>query len=390
MKLKKNPIIVSPALNEKNNRSNYEKEPTQISLIPLEKEKTTLGFKNEKIEQHEFKEKAEELIQEEINIYELVIDRIGDSKTHGVGNIVKAKSWILKLVWIVCFLVSVAYCIYECVIALIVYFQYPVIPTPSPIYEAPTVFPSIDICNVVSYDAVTTASYIQNILNTYNISASNYANTKDYTNQVSTLIKANLAKQQIKRLFDGFNSGYNLPDMMISCFFEGEACNQSNFYQYQDFNYDNCFSFNLGAVNNAGGPSGTWLGNFTVTTGIPFLTASFPGEAKGFQLEMFTGSPDNQQFSANNGLRVIIHNQSVAPFPIDNGIDIPTGMQTNLVVKRTFYYHLNAPYSNCLTDPVDYTQNSILQTYYSNYSSGNVVPLVYKQSYCLNLFTIYK
>ena len=367
-------IVVSPnPKQEKDIAENVAREPNK-TLIEYS------GRDNEpKKHENGLKEQEEELVEEEIEIMELIMDRIGDSKTHGLGNIVKAKSNILRLIWIICLLASVSYCVYECVIALIVYFQYSVVPTSSPIYEAPSIFPSVDVCNIVPFDATAAASQIATIASKYSVSSSNYSNPKDYTNGFSTLIKANLAKQAIMGTFDTFNAGFNLPDMLMSCFFEGTACNQSNFYQYQDFDYNNCFSFNMGQVNNAGGTAS--MGN-TPTTTSPILSANFPGAAKGFQLEMYTGSPDNQGYSASNGLRVVVHNQSIVAFPVDDGLSVPTGMQTDLVVKRTFYYHLNAPYSNCLTDPVDYTQNSILQVMASNYSVGTVV---YKQSFCLKV-----
>ena len=39
-----------------------------------------------------------------------------------------------------------------------------------------------------------------------------------------------------------------------------------------------------------------------------------------------------------------------------------TRMQTDIIISRTFVNHVGQPYSNCLSDPVDYTQNSVLQT----------------------------
>ena len=248
-KSKRVPIVVSP--NPENEKTLAEKsfrdQESALASIQssAEKEKSLFSCDPEKQEEHHHgpKEEIKEFFEEEIDLYELAMDRIGDSKTHGVSNIVKAKSNILRLIWVVFFLASAGYCVYECVVALIVYFQYPVTPTSSPIYEAPSIFPSVDVCNVVPYDAVATASYIANISAYFNISVSSYANPKDYTTQFSTLIKANLAKQAIQGKFDQFGNGFNLPDMMMSCFFEGNACNTTQFYFYQDFNYGNCFSF---------------------------------------------------------------------------------------------------------------------------------------------------
>lgn len=143
-------------------------------------------------------------------------------------------------------------------------------------------------------------------------------NSKDYTDQLATLIKTNFQKQSIKSNFDTYANGYNLEDMLVSCFFEGTTCNTTQFYYYSDLNYGNCFSFNLGQVNNAGLSS--------VSSVSSILAANFPGLAKGLQLEMYAGSPVNQMYSYNNGIRVTVHNQSIVAIPLDDGLNVPTGM----------------------------------------------------------------
>jgi hypothetical protein len=60
-------------------------------------------------------------------------------------------------------------------------------------------------------------------------------------------------------------------------------------------------------------------------------------------------------------------------------------MQNDIIVSRSFVYHLNQPYSNCLSGPVDYTQNSVLQTLKNNFTLSNGITQVYKQSYCLKV-----
>jgi len=345
----------------------------------LEWEKPRIEKKETKVEILEIslnsKSSEEQSVQKEINIFNEILDRISDSKVHGIGNIVKAKSSILRIIWVLCLLASTTLCVYELVTAILVYYQFGVKQITTIKYEAPSKFPSIDVCNVIPYDAADSEviTLVASIVSSNNFTSGQFANPKDYTDQILTLIKANSAKLSINGNFNQFENSYNLEDMMISCFFEGIACNLSRFYYYNDFNYGNCFSFNNNQVNNAG------HGN---TTNSSILTSSFSGFSKGFQLEMYTGSPANQIYSYSNGLRVTVHNQTTIVFPFDDGLNVPNGMQTNLIVKRTFFSHLNAPYSNCLTDPVDYTQNTILKVMASNYSMGTAV---YKQSYCLKV-----
>jgi len=117
-KSKRISIVVSPKPEmEKNTVENVARKPSMSSLEYSERENEN---KNEN--ENGLKEKVKESVEEEIEIMELVMDRIGDSKTHGLGNIVKAKSNILRLIWIICLLASVSYCVYECVIALNCYY----------------------------------------------------------------------------------------------------------------------------------------------------------------------------------------------------------------------------------------------------------------------------
>jgi hypothetical protein len=61
---------------------------------------------------------------EDINILEVVLDKIDESKRHGAGNIVKTKNIIMKLIWFVCLLaISAGYFMYELVIAVMAYLQ---------------------------------------------------------------------------------------------------------------------------------------------------------------------------------------------------------------------------------------------------------------------------
>jgi hypothetical protein len=262
---------------------------------------------------------------------------------------------------------------YEIVIAVLTYLQYNIVLSTKPIYEAPTYFPAVQICNNIPYDNQVIDSYVTNITNQYNITLDTFSTLKQYTDTVSSLVKSKLAKLSQSDTFDSFQAGYKLENMLISCFYDQNPCSQADFYYQNDFNYGDCFSFNLGLINNAG---------YSKTTNSLLKKSSFPSETNALQLELYVGSPENQAFTYGAGIRVTVFNQSVIPFPKDIGISVPTGLKTDIQVSRTFISHLDKPYSNCLTDPVDYTQNNILETLKNNYSIGSNM---YKQSFCLKV-----
>ncbi len=158
-----------------------------------------------------------------------------------------------------------------------------------PIYEAPTNFTAVQICNNIPYDSQSIGSYITNIKNQYNITTNTFSTVKQYTDQVTYLFKAKLAKQSHLGSFDSFQAGYNLENMLISCYYNGIQCGLADFYYQNDFDYGDCFSFNLGSINYAG---------YNATNSSPpILQANFPGLANGLQLELYVGSPSNQEFT---------------------------------------------------------------------------------------------
>jgi hypothetical protein len=122
-------------------------------------------------------------IHEELNIAKICLDSIKEFKTHGARNIIKAKSRILKLIWLFSLLASTGYCIYEMAISVLANLQYNVVTVITPIYKAPKNFTAVQICN---YQAI--SSYVTNITNQYNITINTYPTIKQYTDQVERLV----------------------------------------------------------------------------------------------------------------------------------------------------------------------------------------------------------
>ena len=120
--------------------------------------------------------------------------------------------------------------------------------------------------------------------------------------------------------------------------------------------YGNCFRFNGGLVNDAK--------SNTTSQSTPIRLSFKPGYENGLRLEMYTGNSERQQkFNYVNGIRVVVHNQSLTPFPSFNGIDVATGLVTNIAVSRTFINRLQAPYSSQCERPnsVNWNENDVLK-----------------------------
>lgn len=112
---------------------------------------------------------------------------------------------------------------------------------------------------------------------------------------------------------------------------------------------------------------------------------------------MFAGDSELQdKFITNRGFRILVFNQSeYYQIALDEGVNVATGQETNIAVRRVFLKHLPSPYGNCLNSDntkIDWNQNDVLAFMYSNfilnnyYDNGNFthnLTLTYTQFVCL-------
>jgi len=70
---------------------------------------------------------------------------------------------------------------------------------------------------------------------------------------------------------------------------------------------------------------------------VPIKQSNEAGPVGALKLELFLGDDDYQnQFILNSGAHIVVHNQSLTPIIVSEGIDIATGFQTNIGIKRSF------------------------------------------------------
>ncbi len=116
--------------------------------------------------------------------------------------------------------------------------------------------------------------------------------------------------------------------MFLSCSFGTEFCFPHNFTWVFHNIYGNCFTFNDGLNGD--------IENITI-----------PGSRFGLQLEIFLGEPKLQ---TNDGIMVFVHNQSTSVHVLSHGVMVPTNMETNMCIKRSFLKRLPRPHGMCVLD----------------------------------------
>ena len=332
------------------------------------------------------------------NTLKIELKNLGiSSKAHGISNIVTAKNNIIRITWIICFIASLTYCLYQLALCILSYLDYGVITNYEYIYEIPTQFPAVGICNLNPYDGniiETTMSEINNKSIYTNISNQTYF--IENLNSITTLFKTYFEKKsENNSMLKWFNSFW-MEQMLISCQFNNHPCFFTDFMYYHNFYYGDCYSFNIGIFSNYSSVP-YHVFNSTNYLNIPGYYVPFPdgpadikhsqqaGSDYGLQLELYVGDPVNQiKYTHSSGIRVLIHNQTAEPVPEELGINCNPGVETNIAVSRLFIDHLSLPYNDCIEElnNENFQRNTVFYTLKTKMNKTN-----YNQAFCLKVCT---
>lgn len=306
-------------------------------------------------------------------IVDVVRESCEETTAHGVPHIMKRENVCIKAVWIVCFLLSSLGCSYLVYSSIHDYIQWNTVTKLEIVQELPTLFPTVSICNLNSFTTNYSFEFFQSILLknklimpglSYEIMnpflfRSNLESLKYFTRV--NVIASNLTDAE-KQLF-----GPKLEDILLSCMYNLKPCNLNDFDWYYDAYFGNCFRFNAGKNMN---------GQI-----IPDKVTTKAGKPNGLLLELFVGDPTQMSmFGTTKGAHVNIHNKTQMPIFFD-GVDVPTGRETNVVINRDFTSKISYPYSKCIDDiySSDLLFPSLLKTLNYSYRQSDCFLLCYQK-----------
>lgn len=278
----------------------------------------------------------------------------------GLSNIKRARFKLIKIIWVLCMIASLAGCSRMIIDLVLRYFKYSVNVSLKIKSASSQNFPAVTFCNLNPFDLSKSGSILDQILMENNLK--NYSDPQ----LVRTLVKSKIAGNFIHK-----NSiGFCLKDMLLSCYFNDQECHDSDFVPFYDFDFVNCFTFNSGYDK---------YGNK-----VPIKVVNLQGTDLGLKLELYLGldKANLTRFITNSGARIIVHNQSTIPVVDSEGIDAATGFQNNIAIKKYFEHKLPYPYSNCIKNVKSKdAYNSRL--YRAMFNELNMT--LYRQKICLKL-----
>ena len=261
-----------------------------------------------KIASKESKKSLKEILKE-------TIESLDTPSTKALIKIIVTPHFFLKLILFLFLIGTSGYSSYLVIQSIINYFNYDVTTTSRTIYEMPTLFPKVTFCNVNSY----TTQYAYDLL------------------QIKTIDDSILSIEEEKRL------GHDWNDILILCTFNSNQCDSSDFIWSYDEYYGNCFTFNSGLKSNESLiEESSIFGPFYGLSLILYVN---------FYEKLLNSTYKYGQVINNMGAVIRIGNSSYETYySYGDGILLPPGFQTNIVLDREFKSILPKPYSNCEID----------------------------------------
>lgn len=314
------------------------------------------------------------------NVKAVIKETLLETTAHGLPHIIKRENIFLKVFWLMCFLASASACGFMVYTAIDDYLSWDAVSKVEIIQQIPTPFPAVSICNINSFkDDNVSNAFIYNLLLENGLIALNLTFEQMYSDWfrdrilvlkyfVGTNALSNKLNKTMKQML-----GLTLEDMMMSCLYNLQPCWVNDFEWYFDIFYGNCWKFNSG--KNSSGHQ------------VPDKMSTKSGKINGLQLELLVSdSSDMSYFSTSRGIHVNVHNKSNFAFFYE-GVDVATGTETNIMIRREVISKLADPYSEC----IDNIESRDDQVFAKMIKQSNIT---YRQSdcfdYCFQNFVIEK
>lgn len=274
---------------------------------------------------------------------------------HGIAQIATSKNNLVKVVWMVCFVVSTYACGKTVVTNLVDYYQYDVDTVVEMTRVDSSDFPTVTICQL-HFCGIEAQEYT-NFLQSDNLpdffDYTNYQQTGDDVQLIFDNFRrdflSNYSKDELKQLFN--NDKLSLKNNLISCQYGNEPCSSDDFESVELTEFQKCFRFNSGR---------DFYGNRTSIRDVRRY-----GRENGLKLELFIGQPEDckSPLSSKFGLILYVHNNTYSVWEENNGVELLPGYETDVAIDRTVLSKMPDPYSECIinNDPSLYTSQKAVQ-----------------------------
>ena len=263
-------------------------------------------------------------------IRELTKETLESSSIHAIPNITKNRFYSIKLMWLICFLISSGFCFWLISESIMDYLNFDVVSKTQVNFETEMIFPVINICNMNSFKSEKISNILKRLFGDYP------SLNRKFQSQViakSFVMNSSFVNQYL--------SSELIPSKtIINCFFNAKPCDLSQDFEYYfDFSYGFCFRFNSGRSLNGSKTERKYISQNGIGNGLQFdlLIANLARE-------------NDYIFSTDNGYNIIITDDPQSESLYKEGISVPAGFHTKISLDRFVMKRQPKPYSECISD----------------------------------------
>ncbi|RNA24739.1 acid-sensing ion channel 4 [Brachionus plicatilis] len=274
-------------------------------------------------------------------------EHLSSSTIHGLSKIDKSSTIFTRVMWIIFFLIAIAFCSFMVIKNITNFLKYETTTKIETKYEISPVFPSVTVCNVNFFTSDYAIEYFTNRSNIYSNPL------KKHQLSINEIYSNPDYHKNIDKFGDHFEK------LFISCLFNSKSCDNASFWKfYNSHLFGNCFQFN--------------------TDSKDLLTNSIPGFSNGLQIVLNVSVPrELSHLNHRRGAVVFIHNHTEIP---SNFLMAPVGFETFISVSRVFIKKIKKPYTDCDgdTDNPDAFDSEIFKFIHSK-------GFKYSQRFCMSV-----
>ncbi|KAE9555793.1 hypothetical protein FO519_001007 [Halicephalobus sp. NKZ332] len=258
----------------------------------------------------------------------ILVDFSAWTSTHGIPHIGLSKATWLRIVWVVIFAFCSSMFFLQIKGLIQKYFSYPVNVDTALLYGE-RVFPMVTLCNLNAYKmSVASEGIMKDLINAYQ--ASGPDSTFGFTD--TTFDRKQRAFKWMNMMYNDLvtedeqkNTTYSYADLFISCSYNTENCNETDFSTYVDPYFGRCYSFNYDSSK----------------------TSSRAGPLYGLNIVLRVNQAEYLPWTQSAGAAIQVLDQSEHPFVYTDGFFTPVGVASAIGVSFVSQKKLAHPYSSC-------------------------------------------
>jgi hypothetical protein len=309
---------------------------------------------------------------------DVLIENLSCEMYHAILGVIDSEHYLIKIHLSLSLLVFYGFAAYTTVTLIMSYLEYGTSTLVSEIFEAPSTFPKVTICNLNQFTTQFALDFVKQIdANINQISLFNETLMEKFDlwykrNWLAWFIYFG-AGHILSNQTDSYKKqmGHSLDDILLSCQFNFQQCTAKDFSWSYDTFYGNCYTFNSGFISNG--------------SKVDLKKQYVSGYSYGLQLDFYVNYNQNLSFFnsllGGKGAMVRVDNLTHVIDHNVEGIYVSPGACTNLALRREIKATLPQPYSNC---KIDQGKDSLYDSADSElFNKIKSSPYDYTQSFCL-------